>query len=338
MNLAANSQKSPLIAVAEVFWRFPFTLLRKERKAKCSLELGHGVDVPLEGSVVDVGAIVVQVGHRWLVHGAVPLNVPGASVAVPVHILVVLMVDRRLSCAPLAMSIGSRGGLGQHTSDRPVEEIWVVDESLGVEAVVVHHDGAVVAETAADTTHEEPADPAVGQPASHIEVLDGELTDDSKSEKDSELGARCVASPVEVGLVRWAHDHIEITAGEPALQDVEVVEGLGSPLELTLLENVLTDTEADQLAILNVVRDLRVDSSSRTVIMGVLINSKETEMRVTVIQLSVDFASVVCSNEFELLKYALMLCLPVQLGFHASHACTCLKSYRTESDLSLHSS
>ncbi len=239
-----------------------------------SLELGNRVDVSLEGSVVNICAVVVEVGHDGLVHGAVPLNVPGASEAVPVDVLMVLMVHGSLSRAPLAMSVGSGGRLGQDTGHRPVEQVWVVDKSLGVESVVVHHDRAVVAETTADSTDNEPADPAVGQPASDIEVLDGELTDDCEAEKNSELGARRVVSPVEVRLVSRAHNHVEVSAGEPALQDVDVVEGFGGPLELTLLKNVLTDTETDQLAILNVVRELRVQSSSSSIIVGIL--SKET--------------------------------------------------------------
>ena len=75
-------------------------------------------------------------------------------------------------------------------------------------------------------------------------------------------------------MVGRAYDHVEVATGEPALEDVEVVEGFGSPLELTLLENVLTNTETDKLTILNVVGELRVDSSSRAVIMGILFTTK----------------------------------------------------------------
>eukprot|EP00353_Schmidingerella_taraikaensis_P014117 CAMPEP_0185580558 /NCGR_PEP_ID=MMETSP0434-20130131/16999_1 /TAXON_ID=626734 ORGANISM="Favella taraikaensis, Strain Fe Narragansett Bay" /NCGR_SAMPLE_ID=MMETSP0434 /ASSEMBLY_ACC=CAM_ASM_000379 /LENGTH=119 /DNA_ID=CAMNT_0028198857 /DNA_START=481 /DNA_END=840 /DNA_ORIENTATION=- len=119
--------------------------------------------------------------------------------------------------------------------------------------MIVKHDGAVVAQTTADTSHDEPADPAVGQPAAHVEVFDGQLTDEEQAEGNAKLSSGSVVSPVEVRLVGGAGDHGQIAFGEPALEHVQVVEGFGSPLELTLLKGVLRDTEADELAILNVV-------------------------------------------------------------------------------------
>ena len=253
----------------------------------------------------------MQVGHHGLVHGAVPLNVPGASETVPVHVLVVLMVDRCLSGAPLAVSIGSGGCLGKHTGDGPVGEVWVVDQSLGVEAMVVHDEGTVVAETTADTTHNEPADPTVGQPAPHIEVLDGELTDDGQTEQDSELSARRVVRPVEVGLVGRAHDHVEISSREPALKDVDIMEGLRGPLKLTLLKNVLTNTEANELAILNVVRELRVHSSSCSIIKGIL--------TAEITKKGQSSCSKACSIQIKCMDVS----LPAQPGLNANRACTC---------------
>lgn len=204
-----------------------------------SLKLGASVNVTLEGTVVDIGAVIVQVGHDWLVLGTVPLNVARLAHSVPVHILVVLMIDGSLSCAPFAVCIGNGWVLGEDASDGPVEEIWVVDESLGVEGVIVKHKRAIVTKTTADTSNDEVADPSVGQPASNIEVFDGEFANDSESEKNANLSACGVVSPVEVGLVSRSSDHGKIVLGEPRLEDVHVVEGLGGPLELTLLKGVL---------------------------------------------------------------------------------------------------
>ena len=204
-----------------------------------SLKLGASVDVTLEGSVVDIGAVIVQVGHDWLVLGTVPLNVARLAHSVPVHILVVLMIDGSLSCAPFAVCIGNGWVLGEDTSDGPVEEVWVVDESLGVEGVIVKHKRAIVTKTTAYTSDDEVADPSIGQPASNIEVLDGEFANDSESEKDANLSTCGVVGPVEVGLVGRSSDHAKVVLGEPRLEDVHVVEGLGSPLELTLLKGVL---------------------------------------------------------------------------------------------------
>ena len=126
-----------------------------------SLELGTGVDVALEGSVVDIGAVVVKIRHGWLVHGAIPLDVPWLSVPVSVHVLVVLMVDWSLTSSPLSVRIGNGWVLGEHAADGPVEQVGVIDQSLGVEGMVIEDQGAVMAETTADTPNNEVADPAI---------------------------------------------------------------------------------------------------------------------------------------------------------------------------------
>ena len=156
-----------------------------------------------------------------------------------------------------------------------MEEVRVVDQSLGVEGVVIQDDGPVVTKTTADTPDDEPADPSVGEPAANVEILDGELADDGKAEENAELGTRSVVSPVKVGLVGGAGDHGEITLGEPALEHVHVMKGLLRPLELTLLEEVLRDTEANKFTVLDVVRDLRVHGSTHAVIIGILLSHEK---------------------------------------------------------------
>ena len=65
--------------------------------------------------------------------------------SVSVHILVVLMVDWSLASSPFSVRVGHGRVLGQDAGNRPVEQVWVVDESLVVEGVIVHHQGSVVA-------------------------------------------------------------------------------------------------------------------------------------------------------------------------------------------------
>ena len=192
---------------------------------------------------------------------------------VTIHVLVILVIDWSLASSPLTVRIGHGWVLGKNAADRPVEQIWVVHQSLGVEGVIVQHNGSIAAETAADTPNDEVADPAVGQPAPHVEVFDGELADDGESEEDTKLCPGGVVRPVEVRLVGGSRDHAQIVSGEPALKHGEVVLSLCSQLKLTLFQDVLTNTEADKFTILNVFRSLGVDSSPLAIIIGVLKSS-----------------------------------------------------------------
>ena len=103
----------------------------------CSFELGAGVDVALERAVVDIGAVIVKEWHHGLVLRTVPLDVARLPQPVPVHILVVLVVDRGLASSPLAVRIRSRRTPREDTADGPVEEVWVVHQRLGVPGVIV---------------------------------------------------------------------------------------------------------------------------------------------------------------------------------------------------------
>ena len=163
-----------------------------------SLELRGGVVVPLECSVDDLGAHVDHVGHDRLALRAVPRNVSGLSESVSVGGSVILVIDGGLSGSPLSVSVGARWVSGQNLSQVPVEEIWVVDQGLGVQGVVVQHDGARVSETSAETTQHEVHEPSVSQPASYIEVLDGKLSNEEKTQKATYLSASSVVGPVEI--------------------------------------------------------------------------------------------------------------------------------------------
>lgn len=235
-----------------------------------SLELRSGVDVALKGTVVHVGAVVVHEWHDRLVLRTVPLDVARLPETVPVDVFVVLVVDRGLSSSPLSVRVGHGRVLWNHSQEGPVEQIRVVQQSLCVELMVPQDHGAVLAETTADTADNEEHNPAVSQPAADVEVLDWELSDHSETKEDTKLSSGSVVGPVEVGFVAGTGDHREIVAREPALKDLLVVESFGSPLELSLLQGVFRDTEANQLTILHVVGGLGVDSSSHFVIVRVL--------------------------------------------------------------------
>ena len=236
----------------------------------CSLELGRGVDVTLEGTVVDIGAVIVHEGHDRLVLGAVPLNVARLPETVPVDVLVVLMVDRGLSSSPLSVRIGHGRVLGDHAEHSPVVQIGVVEQRLGVELMVPKDEGAIMAETTTDTTDDEEDDPSVGQPATNVEVLDGQFADHGEAEEHTKLRAGSIVGPVEIGLVSWASNDGKVIPGEPALKDLLIVEGLGSPFELSLLEGVFRDTETNEVTVLDVVSRLGVDSTSEFIVVGVL--------------------------------------------------------------------
>ena len=181
-----------------------------------SLELGHSVDIAFEGSIVDVGAVVVQVGHDWLVHRSVPLHVPWSSVPVSVHVLVVLVVHWVLSSGPLSASIWYWWVLWQNAGQSPLEEVWVVSQSLRVEGMVPQDQWAVVSQTTAAASDDVVDDPEVGKGGSGIEVLDWELTDGEESEDHAELGTAGVVSEVEVRLVDWTGNLEHLAAWEPA--------------------------------------------------------------------------------------------------------------------------
>ena len=86
----------------------------------------YGVNIASESSIVDVGAVVVQIWHHWLTHGTIPLDVSWSSVPVSVDILVVLVEDWVLAGSPLAVCIWNWRVLWKNAAHCPVEEVWVV--------------------------------------------------------------------------------------------------------------------------------------------------------------------------------------------------------------------
>jgi hypothetical protein len=117
------------------------------------------------------------------------------------------------------VSIGLRGVSGKDLCQVPVEQVRVVDQRLGVKSVVVHHDGARLTETSAKTTSHEVDNPSISQPASNIEVLDGELSNEEETQEAADLRTGCVICPVEVRTVSGTGNNaLHVVAREPASQ------------------------------------------------------------------------------------------------------------------------
>ena len=104
----------------------------------------------------------MHIGHDRLVHGTVPLDVAGLSHSVPVHILVVLVIDWSLASSPLAVRIGHRRVLWEDTSDGPVVKVRVVDQRLLVPGVIVEDYWTVVSETTSNASENEVTYPGIG--------------------------------------------------------------------------------------------------------------------------------------------------------------------------------
>ena len=110
----------------------------------------------------------------------------------------VLMEDWRLSSAPLAVGIWNWWVARQHTANVPPEEVWIVEESTLVEPMVVEHDWSLESQTSTNATGHEEDHVSVGDPASHVEVLDGQLSNDCKAQQASNLSSGGIVGPVVV--------------------------------------------------------------------------------------------------------------------------------------------
>ena len=236
-----------------------------------SLELGNRVAVSLESTIENIGTVIVHEWDSWLVHGTVPLHVARASVTVSVNVLVRKMEHRVLASPPLTVCIRNWGVLGQDTSNVPVEQVRVVSKRLGIESIVVHHDGTVVTKTLTESSNYEVGDPEVSKTNTHVEALDWELTNNSETKEATNLGAGGVISPVEIRFVDGSGDFFHLAAGEPASEDGELTLGLRSPGGHDFLEVVFGHTETDQVVVLDVLGLLRVDLSTLHIVVGVLL-------------------------------------------------------------------
>lgn len=157
-----------------------------------------GVDVSLEGTVDNIGSHIDHVWHDWLVHRTIPRNVSWLSVSVSISGSVILMVDWGLSSSPFSVSIWARWVSWENLGQVPVEQVWIVHERLGVESVVVHHDWSSPSQTSAHTSGNEVNDPGISQPASDVEVLNWQFSNEEETKETSNLRSSSVVSPVKV--------------------------------------------------------------------------------------------------------------------------------------------
>ena len=73
-----------------------------------------------------------------------------------------------------------------------------------------------MAEASAETTGHKVDDPCVCDPASHIEILYGQLSDEEETQDATKLRASCVIGPVKVRAVDWASNNVlHVIAREP---------------------------------------------------------------------------------------------------------------------------
>lgn len=181
-----------------------------------SLELWRRVRVSLEGTVDDVCALIDKVWHDWLTHGTIPRNISWLSESVPVASTMVLVEDWSLPGAPLTVSIWNRWVTRQNAGNIPPPEVWVVEESAFMEPMVIEHDWSLVSQTSANTTGHEVDHISVCDPASHVEVFDWQLSNDSETQDASNLSSSGIVGPVVVRCLSWSrNDLISFVSWEP---------------------------------------------------------------------------------------------------------------------------
>ena len=130
----------------------------------------------------------------------IPRHVSWLSNSVSVASLVVLMKYRLLSGSPLSVGIWNWRVLWENSAHIPPEEIWVVQQGSCVELMVVEDDWSLISQTSSESLRHKDDQVEVSQPASNIEILNRELSDDSQTKKASELSSGGVVSPVPIGL------------------------------------------------------------------------------------------------------------------------------------------
>lgn len=175
-----------------------------------------------------------------------------------------------LTSLPLSVCIGHWGVLWQHAGDVPVEKVWVVCECFGVNGVVVHHNWTIVSKTTTKTSHDEQGDPTVGKEDTGVEILDWELADNEEAEEAADLCSGGVVSPVEIRSIHRSGNFLHFAFGEPASQDSELTLSFRCPGGHDFFEVMFRQTEANQLVILYILRNLWVDLSSLQIIVSVL--------------------------------------------------------------------
>ena len=126
-------------------------LNKLEFGAKRSLKSWGRVGVSLEGTVDDIGSLIDEIWHNWLIHRSIPWNISGLSQSISVTDLVVLMEDWHLSCSPFSMGIWDWRVLWQNSCPIPPKEVWEVKLGPLVESMIVENDWSLVSKTSTDS-------------------------------------------------------------------------------------------------------------------------------------------------------------------------------------------
>ena len=192
----------------------------------------------------------------------------------------ILMIDWSLSHFPLEMHVWDWWVLWQESHQVEIEEVWVVQEDLGLMWLLVEEQRSGWEETSANTSNEEEGVVHIEDNSSGVEALDWELSNSHKTEDESSLGS---VEVVEIGsgirLEGWSgKELLWLVSWEPRFNNLKIVSSLISPFWKPLLNLMGGETETDELTILNVLWHLVVDHSSLLIIVGVLNNTLATSL------------------------------------------------------------
>jgi len=194
----------------------------------------------LEGSVDNVGVLIVEEWHDWLVLRSIPRHVSWSSESVPVADSVVLMVDWLLPQSPLLVGSGYWSSSWNDSSQVKPEQVWIVQQRPEGESVVVEHDWSEVGKTSASSISDEEEKVGVHDGRSSVETLNWKLSDQSHSHKDSQGSSGGVASVVPVRKSAWSVQQVlnSVLLGVPRGNNIEVLLGLVGPVWSPLLDIV----------------------------------------------------------------------------------------------------
>jgi hypothetical protein len=196
--------------------------------------------------------MIVHVGHNGLVHSTIPRYIARSSESVSVDVLVSHVENRVLTNSPLSVCVRDWRVLWQNAGNVPVEKVWIVCKSFGVQGMVVHDNWTIVSETATETSDNKECNPAVSKGDTSVEILNWELANNEKTEEAADLCSGCIVGPVEIRSINRSGNFFHLAAGEPASKDSELALGLRCPCWHDFFEVVFRQTKADQFVILNV--------------------------------------------------------------------------------------
>ena len=125
--------------------------------------------------------MIDEVGHDRLRLGTIPRDVSRLSESVPIDSFVSLMIDGSLPSSPLSVGIRNWRVLGKSPAEIPPEEIWVVQQGSCVELMVVEDDWSLISQTSSESLRHKDDQVEVSQPASNIEILNRELSNNSQT-------------------------------------------------------------------------------------------------------------------------------------------------------------